>query len=233
MAAQFKVIQLPRNYDSGEPQRLLQALAQKSKILRLESLQTNPEAFSSTYEREVKFDDTIWEDRLKSSGARTLVCLDLGDHDAERDDTIAASEAPWVGVTVLMGPRMLDGQYPPPSGEPLWKVFHAAPVRSLEAKGGALKTTMYLINAVYVTPSGRRKGLGKKLIEKVLEVSRDEFEKVQTPGEEGACLVFVEKDNEGATALYLSCGFGVFGEEEYPRQNGKVRRVVGLMQKLA
>jgi GNAT superfamily N-acetyltransferase len=233
MAAQFKVVQLPRHYDSGEPQRMLGALAQKSKVLRLESLRTNPEAFSSTYEREVKFDEAIWEGRLKNPGARTLVCLDLGDHDGEQDNLQTASETPWVGVIVLMGPRTLDGPFPPPSGESLWKVFPATPVRSPGAKEGASRTTMYLINAVYVTPSRRGKGLGKKLIEKVLEVSRDEFVKDKAPGEEGVCLVFVEKDNEAVTGLYLTCGFEVVREEYYQRQNGKMGQAVGLVQKLA
>jgi GNAT superfamily N-acetyltransferase len=232
MPSQFKVIQLPRNYDSGEPQRLLQALAQKSKILRLESLQTNAEAFSSTYENESKFEDSVWEDRLKNTGARTLICLDLGGHDPEGECLETTTNVPWVGVTVLMGPRMLDGPYPPLGGESRWKAFPAAPVRSPSAKDGVGKSTMYLINAVYVTPTERGKGLGKQLIEKVLEVARDEFEKIKAPGEEGVCLVTVGKDNEAATGLYLACGFEVVGDEERPRQNGKMWPTVGLMRKL-
>jgi hypothetical protein len=37
------------------------------------------------------------------------------------------------------------------------------------------------------------KGLGKKLIEKAVEVSWEEFQKDKAAGEQGACLVFVSK----------------------------------------
>ena len=214
MVPQYRVVQLPRKYDSGEPQRLLQTLAQKSKTLRLESLQTNPEAFSSKYENEITFDDAIWQGRLKNREARTLVCLDLGRHD-ERDDLEAAAEAPWVGVTVLVGPRDSGRALPAPSSEMPWKTFPNAPVRALDAKDNSGKTSAYLINAVYVTPLERGKGLGKKLIEKAVEVSRKEFQKDKAAAEQGVCLVFASTGNESATKLYLACGFEVECEEEY------------------
>jgi ribosomal protein S18 acetylase RimI-like enzyme len=232
MASRFKVVQLPGNYDSGDGQRFLQALAQKSKALRLESLKTNPEAFSSTYENEVKFDDSKWEERLKSPSARTVVCLDLSGYDGAGGDVQTAAEAAWVGVIVLMGPRMLDGPYPPLDGGSLSSVFPAAPIWSRDSMDTKPRTSLYLINALYVTPSGRGKGLGRRMVEEVVAISRAEFDNDKVPGEDGACLVFAEKDNEAATRLYLACGFEVVGEDDSKRQNLKFGRAVGLMRKL-
>jgi GNAT superfamily N-acetyltransferase len=228
MVSKFKVIQLPGSYDSGGPQRLLQTLAQKSKSLRLQSLKSNPEAFSSTYEREIAFEDAIWENRLKNTEARTLICLDMGNHEAERDGLDAAAEAPWVGVTVLVGPRTLEGPYPPPSGEVPWKAFPAAVARALDAKESAGKTSAYVINAVYVTPLARGKGLGKELIERAVEVSREEFQKNRAAGEQGVCLVFVSKDNEPAAGLYQACGFEMDCEDEHAGGSGQI----ALMKRL-
>jgi ribosomal protein S18 acetylase RimI-like enzyme len=237
MSSHFKVIQLPRRYDSSQSQKLLRALAEKSKILRLEALKTNPEAFSSTYEREIAFEDVVWEDRLKNPSARTFVGLDLGNHehhdteDEKPVDFAAAIAAPWVGVIVLLGPRALDGAFPTASESP-WKLFHGAPVRWPDTKDDTPKTRLYLINAVYVSPSVRGKGVGRKLIQEVLRTARDEFGKERALGEEGVCMIFVEKDNNAATGLYKACGFDILGEEDYTSLNGKMGRSVALMQKI-
>jgi GNAT superfamily N-acetyltransferase len=225
MASQFRVVQLPRNYDSREPQKLLAALAQKSKTLRLESLQTNPEAFSSNYAREVAFDDAVWVDRLKNPEASTIVALEMRGLDAGLDDLEAAAEARWVGVSVLMGPRTLDGTFPPSNGDAFWKTVLDVPVRAADAEDGAVNTLVYVINAVYVVPSARHTGLGKRLIEKAVDTSREEFQKDKSVGKEGVCMVFVQK-NGSATGLYLACGF------EMEAQSGTTGQSVGLMKRL-
>ena len=41
------------------------------KSLRLDALRTDPDAFGSSYERELEFDDSIWHQRLTSVAGRT------------------------------------------------------------------------------------------------------------------------------------------------------------------
>jgi hypothetical protein len=77
MRSRYSTIQLPRSFDDNpDGVQLLDQLARRSKLLRLDALRTNPEAYASSYEREILFTDKQWEDRVKNPSARTFVAVD-------------------------------------------------------------------------------------------------------------------------------------------------------------
>lgn len=65
----FTIIQIPR--DEGNIRRW----AGQFKTFRLLSLRTAPEAFGSTYAREVAFSDNVWYNRMANPKATTFIAL--------------------------------------------------------------------------------------------------------------------------------------------------------------
>ena len=65
----FEIIQLARD------DATVQSNLARYKAFRLLSLQTAPEMFGSTYEREVAFTDDMWLDRLKNPLATTFLAV--------------------------------------------------------------------------------------------------------------------------------------------------------------
>ncbi|KAG8214401.1 hypothetical protein J3R82DRAFT_9394 [Butyriboletus roseoflavus] len=65
------------------------------KTLRLASLQVDPQAFSSTYAREVAFSEDFWRQRLESPFKQTLVASVLED---------AGETGEWIGTASIVGP---------------------------------------------------------------------------------------------------------------------------------
>lgn len=67
----------------------------KYRTIRLLALQTNPETFGSTYEREAAFTNEQWFDRLKSPLRRTIIAQN--------------AESDWVGLVAILAPNALEG----------------------------------------------------------------------------------------------------------------------------
>jgi ribosomal protein S18 acetylase RimI-like enzyme len=94
----------------------------------------------------------------------------------------------------------------------------------------ARHTKVYVINAVYVLPSGRGLGVGKALVGAAVAAAEQD---ARTPDAEDdsngvAIMVFVEKDNVAATGLYRARGFVDLGEEAYTATDGRKGVAVGL-----
>lgn len=68
----FEIIQLPRD-DRG-----IRTCLEEVKNFRLFSLQSAPDAFGSTFAREVEFTDAVWYDRLANPDVVTFVALKAG-----------------------------------------------------------------------------------------------------------------------------------------------------------
>jgi ribosomal protein S18 acetylase RimI-like enzyme len=248
MAPEFTVIELPRSYDVTTL-KLLPTLIDRSKSLRLESLQTNPEAFSSTYEREVQFTDSIWADRLKNPVARTYIATDLrgvtvpladdsqvsgGDGAEEEVPFDVAASAPWVGSTVLVGPKIVAGQLPT-SGTTMYELTrNESMIQGPDSVEGGVQSRLYVINAVYVSPAGRGKGVGKILIEAAIRAAEEESVAAVEANGNGEtladcmCVMFVEKGNVAALRLYERCGFVKVTEDEYTALNGRKGVSIGM-----
>lgn len=65
----FEIVQIPRDDSS------IRSYVEQYKTFRLLALKTNPEAFGSTYEREIAFSDDIWYGRLENPQATTFLVL--------------------------------------------------------------------------------------------------------------------------------------------------------------
>lgn len=68
----IEIIQVPHDADS------VRSHVDRYKAFRLLSLQTSPEAFGSTYAREVAFTDDVWYSRLADPIATTFFALESG-----------------------------------------------------------------------------------------------------------------------------------------------------------
>jgi GNAT superfamily N-acetyltransferase len=151
-----KVISLPKFLP--DPSQWDQ-LVQKFKSYRLQSLQLSPEAFSSTYAREVEFSNEIWESRLENASAlSTIVVSDPSPGSA--DDLSLILNSPWLASLVLSGP--LNAATAAKDWEehlnfdPGTNYFGPVPPEI---------ETAYVLNAIYVLPSERRMGLANQLID--------------------------------------------------------------------
>jgi len=65
----YDIFQLPRDEES------IDIWVERYKDFRLLSLKTNPEAFGSTFAREVAFSDEVWRSRIGNPKATTFFAM--------------------------------------------------------------------------------------------------------------------------------------------------------------
>lgn len=136
--------------------------AAQHQSLRLAALQTNPEAFGSSYEEEVNFSTATFQDRLQSANVWTFGAFEQGQ---------------LIGTATLVKETKL-------------KLQHKAH-----------------IFAVYVSPKKRGLGIGRSLIEEVINKARN-LNNVEQLN------LSVVTTNTAAVKLYKSLGFQTFGHEK-------------------
>jgi ribosomal protein S18 acetylase RimI-like enzyme len=128
------------------------------KEIRLAALKEEPQAFGSSYARDVAYPDSIWQERLRDSESKKSVCL------------FAKLEGRIVGM--VMGGRTDDDK----------------------------QTHLAHIWGTYVDSKARGKGIGKELMQRVIEeLGRDADIK-------GICVT-VNTEQKPAIKLYESLGF--------------------------
>ena len=232
MSSGFALVQLPQTY-SDEDREVLRLYASKYRTLRLDALKTNPEAFGSTYGRELVFDDTVWEQRLANPAACTFVALEnTGVHAAGTgsSSTFAPNEDivsnPWVGTLTLSGPYIHPGLYPSTSTQPF--TYYMNIIRNPSAyrkpsensivtttspavaATAEITTDLYGITGMWIHPASRGKGIAKSLINTALSTIPT------VPGcSPKICIMFTEWDNHAALNTYKACGFVTMGEEKW------------------
>lgn len=234
MASDFTIICLPRVFNEIQTATLLPTLIKNFKTLRLLSLQTNPDSFASNYDREVKFPDRMWEDRLTNPLARTIVALDTRNKEVRNCGKDPAVVAVWVGMAVLIGPRAVDdGTFLAAIQSP-WSFFHGTGRDGTYENTASTnsRTIIHAINAVYVSPDVRGLGMGKRLMKHAVQLAELDFANESGPGDRGLCVVLVEKENEAAIALYKASGFIETGTEEYTALNGRKGISIALQMPL-
>jgi ribosomal protein S18 acetylase RimI-like enzyme len=144
--------------------RLAPADAALFREIRLESLQSNPEAFASTFEAENILPLAWFSDRLGDSNV-------FG----------AFHGSALVGVAGLF------------IGE------------------GQKKAHKGLLWGMYVRPGSRGAGIGRRLVETVIDFATHRVELIQ---------LAVIRDNENARRLYASLGFVEYGIEKHALKQG-------------
>ncbi|KAM0255837.1 hypothetical protein ACHAPA_012371, partial [Fusarium lateritium] len=151
-----KVVSLPKSLsDSSQWDKLVKNF----KTYRLQSLQLSPESFSSTYAREVEFTKDIWESRLKNASALNTIVVSDPDPGSE-DDLSLILNSPWLASLVLSGPLKAAT-----AAKDWEELLNFDPGSNYFGPVPPEIETAYMLNAIYVLPSERRKGLANQLIE--------------------------------------------------------------------
>jgi GNAT superfamily N-acetyltransferase len=217
-------------------------LAEKGKLLRLEALKNNPEAFGSTYEREITLGDEHWRNRLAFPNSRSFVAVDLHNTENLQPNTAAAtdlevlSSAPWVGTMALNGPRLFQGIFPKASDSAYDLLSSSANGVDPNDLGDVEepKTILYGVYATYVKPGFRGKKIGKRLMEAVIRACERDYaeQRRMFTNSRGVCLVFLAKGNELAKPLYEGAGFEFMGEGVHTAPHGWTGVTIGYRKEI-
>jgi len=203
---------LPKQW---EEEGALNHTASLLRHFRLHSLQNTPDAFGSTYQKEIEFTPEIWQQRVQNSDSLHLVATipeTKEDTILYRDETLNA--AGWLGMLVLImkhGPKRQPASASPWGYNRSQKWNTAGHPRGRGDDVG--DETYYQLNGMFVHPVVRRCGLGKLLIQRALT-----YVKAATGERKSPSLrvdVLVDTWNSAAVGLYQSCGFERVGEDTY------------------
>ena len=241
----FPVLALPTHF-TGER---LRVLALKYQYLRLHALRTDPDAYAANYDTEAQVPIEEWERRLTNDYARIFIVLDSVDtiewpYNDETRVPIGIEDVEWIGSLVLFGPKPLSIE----NGTAVQEEIAAAtspyghflelikppppdPISPASSENSTHPLTMYFMKDVYIKPSFRGEGLGKKLLTTALNVARHEKISIEPSGGRN-CTIMVDKSNSSATASYLKIGFQVVVEEPYSRRDGRGDVALCLSQDL-
>jgi GNAT superfamily N-acetyltransferase len=173
----------------------------RTKDFRLFALKTAPEAFLSTYEREVAFADDVWYTRITNPQASTFVAL---------------QESRIVGSLVLIGPLPYVAEDHSPRENP-W--LPPSTTATSPAKEPAV--SHWRVNGMFVLPEVRRQGTAGALIEKSMAFGQ---EQAALSGKEFVASIAVDDDNPPAKRLYEKCGFVTIKSE--PLEPDSPRRIL-------
>ncbi|MCJ1249363.1 hypothetical protein MMC30_006586 [Trapelia coarctata] len=208
----FELGFLPKQWDEEDA---LNHAASLLRHFRLHSLQSTPDAFASTYEKEVEFTPEIWLQRVQNPDALHLLAtipVDQEDALLFADETL--NTARWLGMLVLMTKHGTKRQLASASPWSYNKSQKSNTSGHSEAGGEDVgDEAYYQLNGMFVHPLVRRCGLGKLLIQRALEFVKAVTGERKLP----SCRVDVLVDtwNIAAVGLYKSCGFERVGEDTY------------------
>lgn len=153
-----RAVALPKSLP--DPAQWNQLIA-RYKEFRLLSLQLSPESFGSSYAREVAFSEETWASRLDNPVALNTVIVSEPDAGAENIDNISLIlSSPWLAALTLVGP--LEAKTAAKSYE---DKMHLQPDTVSFGPPAPGVDSTYVLNAMYVLPSERRKGHSSKIID--------------------------------------------------------------------
>ncbi|KAK8140450.1 hypothetical protein PG984_000516 [Apiospora sp. TS-2023a] len=198
------------------------------KPFRLAALKQDPDAFGSTYAREVAFPDEAWLQRLSNPGVKTFVAV------RRRDRRILSAVSligpmPHAGQQLLSNPTQALLSQTAPSGrgssgstssgrKESGECEEEQEKEGKEGKEGNHRPDnendddapplLYQNTGVYTRPEARGKGLGLQLMAAAVECARQEARR-----QERECRLGVEvyQTNQAAISFYRRCGFKARG----------------------
>ncbi|KAI1336457.1 hypothetical protein F5Y15DRAFT_207681 [Xylariaceae sp. FL0016] len=180
-AADWKVELVPDN-DDGRRFWL-----ENYKPFRLASLLADPQAFGSTYAREIAFADQAWLDRIQNPLSKTFVAVHA--HDTDRR---------VMSATSLIGPL--------PSAEPSSnpRQWASEMISREDHRDRSGEPMSFQMAGVYTRAEARGRGLAKTLIRRATDYAVEQAHKAGRPL---SLSVVVYASNEAAVSVYESCGF--------------------------
>ncbi|KAK8873214.1 Acyl-CoA N-acyltransferase [Apiospora arundinis] len=212
MAGEWAVERIPAN-DAGRAFYLAQY-----KPFRLAALKQDPQAFGSTYAREVAFSDETWVQRLDNPRVKTFVAVRL--HDRRILSAVSLiGPMPSAEQTVTNPTRIVLSAQATPSdrGKEKREEGHQEVEKEDELGADNEVSLLYQNTGVYTRPEARGKGLGLKLMATAVECARQEARRLLAGdgrnNKEQSCQLGVEvyRTNEAAIGFYRKCGFEVRG----------------------
>ncbi|KAE8314397.1 hypothetical protein BDV41DRAFT_587416 [Aspergillus transmontanensis] len=216
---------IPREYaHQGD----LEAIITRYRTLRLRGLKENPDSFSSKYEDEVDFPYEKWLARVTNPQARSFVAYDAQkNNDVESLALLLSRE--WLGTVTIVGPKLLPQDNEALSKAP-WDMFLEERVLSERETRDA--TLVYMLGGMFVLETGRRKGNGRRLIERAVSEARTEA--IEAEASRLLVVSIAERKNDAARRLYENCSFDVWDDElvlQIPRHQECVAMVLDLRLK--
>lgn len=181
------------------------------RAFRLSSLQSDPDAFASTYLEESKETDQFWQTRLANPKAIHFVAV--------RPGCDRTSSSNWLGMVVLLGPKEEIGTDSIHVNANPWSSFSQSQGRGSDLPKGAekgrdrRKIVSFHLNGTYTVPTTRRRGIGAALFKAALLHAEQMCRQID--GAELVCTLYVDADNGPAVKLYENRGFRKVEEHLY------------------
>jgi GNAT superfamily N-acetyltransferase len=185
-------------------------LVERYRTTRLTALQLDPDAFGSTYAREIQFTDEIWLSRLLNPLSKTLVSVDVRPPPMEPVDL---TRLEWLGTATMFGPKVLSET----KGSSLWTTYTRDNSND-PPDWPAVKDSnaIYMVTGVFVHPSRRRQGRGKRLIQAVVNAATEEAKRAGAS--KVTVLLEIESETQAPDRLYESAGFSAVDREGTSRR---------------
>ena len=224
--APMRTVFLPHEWPDGP---LFDAVVDKYREFRLRSLKLAPDAYASTYEREVDFQPEVWRQRLTNPQARHIIIIDTAADLTSSHGNVGNPllKYEWLGMLVVVESttRSSDSE-----SKPSWKLNQAV---AIAADGNVPRVPhrdcSYQLNGLFVSPSVRRRGLGDALVKSGIEDARAS---AKQHGLSHADLnIMLDIWNKPARALYGRNGFVDFSEQEFD-VGGSSRKALTMICKV-
>ena len=214
-ASTFSVLKIP-NLFAGDD--LLEQYADKYQKLRLQSLRSDPDSFSSTISGESKQPHEFWTGRMLNPRARHFIGVRLTTDSSAgfgADDVEAVLEAEWVGTLVVIGPTAVASDERSP-----WKsLARGRFTEDGEEANSDSAVSAYHLAGFYVNPEVRGQGLGGLLVNAATASIIQDTQTIRKA--RAICTVGASHTNSVVRRLFKGMGFKEVAEEECNTEDGR------------